>query len=113
MTHEEKIQFINENINLVPNIMKRRFEQMDVDTQYTRMQRYVEVQKLKDEAASMTKITWKVKQLFESKKATIQDATSVIEFCNKFIEDSKVQEIARVNDEIARLTALKEQLEAK
>ena len=113
MTTEEKIQFVNENINLVPNTMKSRFEKFDPDKQYDRMLHYVEMEKLREEAMSMTKLAWKVKQLFETKKATIEDATAVIEFCNKFIDSCKEQELARVNEEIQRLTELKSKLEAK
>lgn len=113
MTQEEKLQFINENIALVPNTMKTRFEKLDTDKQYDRMLHYVEMQKLREEAQAMTKLAWKVKQMFENKKATIEDATAVIEFCNKYIDSCKELELQRVNEEIHRLTELKSKLEAK
>lgn len=112
MTQEEKMQFVNENIELVPATMRSRFEKFDTDKQYDRMLHYVEMQKLRDEAQAMTKLAWKVKQLFETKQATIEDATAVIDFCNKYIDSCKEQELARVNEEIQRLTELKEKLQA-
>ena len=112
LTEEQKMQqFVTENIALVPKVMKNRFEKLDAKTQFIRMQHYVEVQKLKEEFASLTKIAWKVKQLFDQKKANREDAISVMEFCKRFIDTCKERELAEVNEEIARLTELKSKLE--
>lgn len=111
MTHEEKIEFINQNINLVPKTMKSRFAKMDVDQQFEKMQTYVEWDKAKKEAQEMTKLAMRVKQLFISKKAKIEDANAVIKFCNEYIKTCKIDEIAKIDAELQRLTELKSQLQ--
>lgn len=108
----EKEQFVKKNLHLVPTVMKSRFQKMDLESQYTRMQHYVEMQKLREENASLTKIASKVKQLFISKKANSQDAHSVIEFCKKYIDTCKEKELAEINEQIAKLQTLKENLES-
>lgn len=111
MTQEEKIEFINQNINLVPKTMKSRFAKMEVDQQFEKMQTYVELDKEKKEAKEMTKLAMRVKQLFISKKANIEDANSVIKFCNEYIKARKIDEIAKIDAELQRLTELKSQLQ--
>lgn len=111
MTQEQKIEFVNQNINLVPKVMKTRFAKLDVDQQFEKMQQYVEWDKSKKEAQAMTKLAYRVKQLFTSKKANIEDANAVIRFCNEYIKTCKADEIARIDAELQRLTELKSQLQ--
>ena len=111
MTQEEKVEFINQNINLVPKTMKSRFAKMDVDQQFEKMQTYVKWDKAKKEAQEMTKLAMRVKQLFISKKAKIEDANAVIKFCNEYIKTCKIDEIAKIDAELQRLTELRSQLQ--
>ena len=108
---EEMAAFVQEHLDAVPTVMKSRFVKLEPEKQYERMLHYVELQKLKEESASLTKIAYKVKQLFDQKKANREDAISVMEFCKRFIEICKERELAEVNEEIARLTELKSKLE--
>ena len=70
---------------------------------------------LEDENADLCKkiedLENKVKELLIRRKATTEDVLRVIEFCKKFIESSKVDEMNKLQLEIDRLTELKRTLE--
>ena len=57
------------------------------------------------------KLENKVKDLFVKRKATTEDVLRVIEFCKKYIEASKVEEMNKLQAEIDRLSELKRTLE--
>lgn len=111
MTHEEMTKFVNENISLVPVVMKSRFEKMDIEKQYTSMLLYVERNKKKQEEQSMNPITTRVKKLFESKRVTIGEAETVIEYCKNYISLRREHELETINNEIQRLIECKKHLE--
>jgi len=59
------------------------------------------------------KLVEKVKKVFEQKMATIEDAESVIKFCNEYISIYKEKELVRLDEEIQKLTELKNKLQSE
>lgn len=100
---DEKTQFINENINFVPDNRKRVFKTWDIDKQYEMITRWKKNYEWRKQWEENNKIENKVKDLFIRRKVTIDDVMTVIDFCKAWIKEEQDHEIARIDEEIARL----------
>lgn len=112
MTAEQMEQFITENIGLVPRNQKKKFETLTMEQKVEKLRFYIERGKMWAEAAEKNKLENKVKVLFVRHKATTEDVLNVIEFCKKYIESTKQEELNKLQMEIDRLTHLKQSLES-
>jgi hypothetical protein len=111
MTNEQMEQFVKENIKIVPRNQAKKFESMKLEQKVSKIRFYIDIQKMKEDAREKNELENKVKDLFIRRKATTEDVLRVIEFCKKFIESSKVDEMNKLQLEIDRLTELKRTLE--
>ena len=111
MTNEQMEQFVKENINIVPRNQAKKFDSLKLEQKVSKIRFYIDIQKMKEDAREKNKLENKVKDLFILQKATKEDVLNVIEFCKKFIESSKVDEMNKLQLEIDRLTELKRSLE--
>ena len=111
MTNEQMEQFVKENIKIVPRNQAKKFESMKLEQKVSKIRFYIDIQKMKEDAKEKNKLENKVKDLFIRRKATTEDVLRVIEFCKKFIESTKVDEMNKLQAEIDRLTELKRSLE--
>ena len=100
---DEKAEFINENISLVPNNRRHVFLTWDIDRQYKEITRWKEIKEWKDKVAEAQKIENKIKELFERRKVTLDEVMRVIDFCNEWIKSERENEITRIDEEIMRL----------
>lgn len=111
MTNEQMEQFVKENISIVPRNQAKKFESLKLEQKVSKIRFYIDIQKMKEDAREKNKLENKVKDLFVRRKATTEDVLRVIEFCKKFIESTKVDEMNKLQAEIDRLTELKRSLE--
>ncbi len=111
MSIEEMEQFIAENISAVPRNRKNKFANLTTEKKVEQLKYYIERQKFWEEAAEKNKLEYKVKELFTKRHATTEDVLRVIDFCKKYIESSKQEELNKLQMEIDRLTDLKRSLE--
>ncbi len=111
MSIEEMEQFIAENISAVPRNRKNKFANLTTEKKVEQLKYYIERQKFWEEAAEKNKLEYKVKELFIKRRATTEDVLRVIDFCKKYIESSKQEELNKLQMEIDRLTDLKRSLE--
>ena len=111
MTNEQMEQFVKENISIVPRNQAKKFESLKLEQKVSKIRFYLDIQKMKEDAREKNKLENKVKDLFIRRKATTEDVLRVIEFCKKFIESTKVDEMNKLQAEIDRLTELKRSLE--
>jgi len=111
MTNEQMEQFVKENIKIVPRNQAKKFESMKLEQKVSKIRFYIDIQKMKEDAREKNKLENKVKDLFVRRKATTEDVLRVIEYCKKFIEPTKVDEMNKLQAEIDRLTELKRSLE--
>lgn len=79
---------------------------------------YIDREKMWEEAAQkraelaeQRKLSNKVKELMTRRHATIQDAQEIIAICQEFINNYKDAEMARIDEEIAKLMAMKQSIE--
>ena len=111
MTNEQMEQFVKENIKIVPRNQAKKFESMKLEQKVSKIRFYIDIQKMKEDAREKNKLENKVKDLFVRRKATTEDVLRVIEFCKKYIESTKADEMNKLQAEIDRLTELKRSLE--
>ena len=111
MTNEQMEQFVKENIKIVPRNQAKKFESLKLEQKVSKIRFYIDIQKMKEDAREKNKLENKVKDLFVRRKATTEDVLRVIEFCKKYIESTKADEMNKLQAEIDRLTELKRTLE--
>ncbi len=111
MTIEQMEQFVKENISIVPRNQTKKFESLKLEQKVSKIRFYLDIQKMKKDAREKNKLENKVKDLFVRRKATTEDVLRVIEFCKKYIESTKADEMNKLQAEIDRLTELKRTLE--
>ena len=111
MSTEQMEQFVKENIAIVPRNQAKKFESLKLDQKVSKIRFYIDIQKMKEDAREKNKLENKVKDLFVRRKVTTEDVLRVIEFCKKYIESTKVDEMNKLQLEIDRLTELKRSLE--
>lgn len=103
---ENMSQFINDNISLVPNVMMKRFMNLTIEQQAAKIQHYMYVQEMR----AQRRLVNRVRDLFDRRHATVEDANEVLAFCNEFISSAKEREIAAIDEEIAKLMQKKQSI---
>ena len=111
MTNEQMEQFVKDNVAIVPRHQAKKFESLKLEQKVSKIRFYIDIQKMKEYAREKNKLENKVKDLFVRRKATTEDVLRVIEFCKKYIESTKADEMNKLQAEIDRLTELKRTLE--
>lgn len=100
---ENKVQFINENIHMVPKNQMKKFQTLDIDGQVDKIQFYFDMQKMKDEWKEKNRMVNRVKDLFEKRHGTVEDAKDIMRYMQDFIDTAKEREIAEIDRQIAEL----------
>lgn len=103
---ENKEQFINDNIAIVPSVMMKRFMKLSIDEQVAKIMHYMNVQEMR----AQRRLVNRVRDLFDKRHATVEDAKEVLNFCNEFINSAKDREIAAIDAEIAKLMQKKQSI---
>lgn len=111
-TKEMMEQFIAENINRVPRNQSKKFESMTIEQKVERIQFYIDRAKFFEERAEKNKVINQVKEVFNKRHATVEDAQEVRSFCEEFINNFKQMEIDKLDEEIRKLQERRNALEA-
>lgn len=106
ITENEMVDFINANIDVVPNRSKDKFATYDLKRQYKKIKWYLKAQEMKNENVVVARL----RRIFEAKNSDIEDVKCVIEFCNNYMEELRQKQLTDIDREIERLTNLKNQL---
>ena len=101
---------VEDNISIVPKNQRKKFDSLSLQHKVAKIQFYHDMAKMKEDARIKNSISYRVKELFNKRHATIDDARDVLKFCNEFIDGYKLREIAKIDDEIARLEQMKQSL---
>ena len=110
MSENEMVEFVNMYSGIVPKNQIKKFNALDLKGKVQKIKCYQDIIKMKEDARIKNSIPNKVKDLFEAKHGTVEDAKTVMKFCNEFIESFKEREIERLDAEIAKLQAMKQSL---
>lgn len=111
MTKEQMEKFVKDNYSIVPRFQYGKFNAMTLEQKVEKIHYYINYKKMRAKMDEKNKLENKVKDIFVRRKATTEDVLRVVEFCKKFIEASKVEEMNKLQAEIDRLSELKRTLE--
>jgi len=112
MSNEQMEQFVAEHLSIVPRNWRSRFDALPLDKKVSKIHFYIDMQQMKANAMERNKLENRVKELFIKRNATTEEVVKVIDMCKEYIQSTKEQEITKLQDEIERLTHLKNALEA-
>ena len=101
---------VEDNISIVPKNKRKKFDSLSLQHKVAKIQFYHAMAKMKEDARIKNSVLNRVRELFDKRHATIDDARDVLKFCNEFIDGYKLREIAKIDEEIARLEQMKQSL---
>lgn len=107
----EMQQFVEANLNMVPRNQQSKFNAMTLEQKYDKIKFYIDMQKLREDAREKNKLINRVKDLFDKRHATVEDAKEILNYCNEFITSAKDREIAVIDEQIRKLEEQKKQLQ--
>ena len=108
---DETLQaIVDDNKHIVPRSQLKKFEAMSLKEQAAKIQFYYDVQKMKEDARIKNSIINKVKELFDKRHATVDDAKEVIKFAQEFVDNFRQHQIEEIDKQIAELEQMKESL---
>ena len=110
MTAEEMQQYIKENESIIPACQKKKYNALDDAGKVAKIKFYYDLKKMREDARIKNSIPNKVKDLFEIKHGTVEDARDVLKFCQEFIDGFKQREVERIDAEIRKLQLMKESI---
>lgn len=110
MTAEEMQQYIKENESIIPACQKKKYNALDDAGKVAKINFYYDLKKMREDARIKNSIPNKVKDLFEIKHGTVEDARDVLKFCQEFIDGFKQREVERIDAEIRKLQLMKESI---
>ncbi len=109
MDEQQMQQYVEENIHLVPKNQIKKFESMTLQQKVSKISFYYDMQKLREDARIKNSLPNKVKELFE-KRGTVEDAKTIIQYCQSFIDNFKQREIDKIDEQIRQLELMKQSL---
>ena len=105
---EETMQaVIEDNMHIVPKNQLKKFQAMTLQQKIAKIQFYQDMEQMRETARIKNSVPNRVKELFEKRHATVEDAKAVLQYCTEFIDNFKVREIEKIDAEIAKLEELK------
>lgn len=110
MDSETMEAMIEDNISIVPKNQRKKFDALTLEQKAKKIQFYYDVQKMKEDARIKNSIINKVKELFDKRHATVDDAKEVIKFAQEFVDNFRQHQIEEIDKQIAELEQMKESL---
>ena len=108
---EETMQaVIEDNMHIVPKNQLKKFQAMTLQQKIAKIQFYQDMEQMRETARIKNSVPNRVKELFEKRHATVEDAKAVLQFCTEFIDNFRQREIEKIDLEIARLEEMKQSL---
>lgn len=109
MDEEQMQQYVDENIHMVPKNQQKRFDSLSLESKVAKIRFYYDMQKLREDARIKNSLPNKIKELFE-KRGTVEDAKTIIQYCQSFIDTFKQREIDKIDEQIRQLELMKQSL---
>lgn len=110
MDEETMKAFVEQNKHLVPRNQVQKFNVLALQQKVAKIQFYQDIARMKEDARIKNSIPNRVKELFDKRHATVDDAKAVMKFCQEFIDGFKQREVERIDAEIRKLQLMKESL---
>lgn len=110
MDNETMEAIIEDNMHLVPKNQMKKFNAMTLEQKVKKIQFYQDMKKIREDARIKNSVPNRVKDLFEKRHGTVEDAKAIINWLNEFVDGFREREIARIDEEIAKLEEMKQSL---
>lgn len=107
LDNETMEAIIEDNLSIVPKNQRKKFDTLTLEQKVSKIQFYMDMAKMREDARIKNSVVNRVKEMFDKRHATVEDAKAVIQFCTEFIDNFKVREIEKIDAEIAKLEELK------
>ena len=104
-------QFIKDNDAIVPKNQRKKYDAMTLEQKVAKIKFWQDMKQMREQWTEAKKIENKVKSLFEQRKPSVEDVLKVIDYCKSYINDCKAAELAKLDEEIARLNEMRTALE--
>ena len=98
---------VEDNISIVPKNQRKKFDSLSLQHKVAKIQFYHDMAKMKEDARIKNSIPYRVKELFDKRHATIDDATEVIKFAQEYVDSFKQRQIEDIDRQIAELEEMK------
>ena len=98
---------VEDNISIVPKNKRKKFDSLSLQHKVAKIQFYHDMAKMKEDARIKNSISYRVKELFDKRHATIDDATEVIKFAQEYVDSFKQRQIDDIDRQIAELEEMK------
>lgn len=110
VTNKELEQFVKDNDNWVPKNQRKKFDAMTLNQKAAKIKFWQDMKKMRDEITEKHSVPNRVKELFEKRHATIEDAKAVLQYCTEFIDNFKQRQIEDIDEQIRQLELMKQSL---
>jgi len=110
MSEEQMQQFVDEHLNLVPRNQVGKFNELSLERKVGKIQLYIDFAKQREAARERNRIVNRVKELFEKRKASLEEVKDVAKLCEDFISTFKQRQIDEIDAEIRKLQMMKDSL---
>lgn len=98
---------VEDNISIVPKNKMKEFMSMPLKKQAQKIKLYQDIAKMKADAKEKNRIVNRVKEMFEKRHGSVEDARDVMKFCTEFIDNFKQRQIEDIDKKIAELEEMK------
>lgn len=110
MDEQQMQQYVEDNIHMVPKNQRKKFETLTLEQKAKKIQFYIDIEKLKADAKIKNSVLNRVKEVFDKRHATIDDAKEVIKFAQEFVDNFRQHQIEEIDKKIAELEQMKESI---
>jgi len=110
MDEETMAAVVEDNIGIVPKNQRKKFDAMTLQQKVSKIQFYQDIARMKEDARIKNSVLNRVKEVFDKRHATIDDAKEVIKFAQEFVDNFRQHQIEEIDRQIAELEQMKESL---
>ena len=108
---EETMQtIVDDNIEIVPKCQRKKFNTLSLEAKVAKIKFYQDIAVMREEAKIKNSVVNRVKEVFEKRHATVEDAKQVLKYVQEFIDNYRMMKIAELDKQISELEAIKEAL---
>ena len=107
MDEETMTAVVEDNINIVPKNQRKKFDSLSLQHKVAKIQLYQDMAKMKEDVRIKNSVVNKVRELFDKRHASIDDATEVIKFAQEYVDSFKQRQIEDIDRQIAELEEMK------
>jgi len=104
ISEEQMIQFINENIDVLPATTKAGLDKYDTVTKYRKVRYYLNLHNKKNEPVQVTvNVVEQVMNIIKNGETTVEDLNSIIEQCTEYVAEVKAKQITDLETRIKEM----------